>query len=187
MDKRRSLFGIAVSVLLIAGSVSPSWAWRGGWGGPRVGVYLGGGPWWGGPYWDDPYYSDPYPAYYYPYAYYPSYPYYPYYPPVQSAPQYAPQQYAPPPQATPQTTQASPDNSRRDPRFLVHQIVGARGQINYEYQDGDISQSFHDGEIRRLAKIEDEARTDVKANGGYLTADQERALLQQLRGSRPTE
>ena len=145
-----------------------SWGWRGGWG-PRVGVYLGPGPWGYDPYYYDPYYGG-YP-YYYPNAYYP----------YNSG-------YAPPTaasQAPEETQPSSPDNSRHDLKFLNRQIARARDQVDYEYEDGDISRAEHNAEIHRLSLITKHAHAAAKANCGYLTRDQEEAFLRQVRGEEP--
>src|SRR5580704_17144340 len=90
---------VVLPALLLLTSAIPSWAGiRIGFGGPRIGVYVGPGPWWGsGDYYD-------------------------------YAPDYSYQQ-----------PQSAPDNSPQDLKFLNRQIAGARDQINFEYQDGDIS------------------------------------------------
>ncbi len=137
------------------------WAWRGGFGGPRVGVYLGAGPWWG--YGDYPYYGAPGDPYYYPYGAQP-----------------APYTYAVPVAAT-QDTQAAPDNSQQDVKFLYRQITRARNQAEFDYDDGDISRADYQAELSRLYRIKKEAQTEAKLNGGYLTGEQENELLQLLR------
>jgi len=154
----------ALVILLLVSAVSPSWGWwrRGLRRGPRVGVYLGPGPWW-----YDPYY-DPYYPYYYPYS-----PYYPAYPPSV--------------RPSSGETQSSPDNSRHDLQSVNDQIARAREEIQYEFDDGDITRADRDAETHRLSEIAKEARAQAKANGGYLTGNQENALLRQLRGEPVSE
>ena len=121
---------MVLAVLFLVSCAVPSWAWRGGfgwrggwrggWGGPRVGVYLGPGPWWGGPDYYDPYY--PYPSYYPgtdPYA--PSY--------AQTAP-----------------SASVPQSSSSE------QIAKQRAQIEYAYEDGDISKAERDTQLKALAE-----------------------------------
>jgi len=171
MNRQRLFWSLAIPVFLLIGSVPPSWGWRGGgWGGPRVGVYVGPGPWWYGPNYYDPYYGDT--PYYYPTAYYPYYPYNPGYVPAPAPAAEAPQE----------ETRASPDNSRHDLIFLNSQIARARDQVDYEYDDGDISRAEHSAEIHRLSQITKAAHAAAKANGGYLTGDQEDSFMRQLRG-----
>jgi len=168
MNRNRLFWSLALPIFLLISSVPPSWGWRGGgWGGPRVGVYIGPGPGWSDPYYYDPYYGD-YP-YYYPNAYYP---YNAGYAPASAQASQAPED----------TQGPSPDNSRHELRFLNSQIARARDQVDYEYDDGDISRAEHNAEIHRLSEITKAARTAAKANGGSLTGDQEDAFMRQLRG-----
>jgi hypothetical protein len=168
MAMRRSIGLWAVMSLapLLVSFVSPSWAWwRGGYRGPGIGVYLSPGPWWGYGYYD-PYYG------------YPGNPYYPY----AYSPYDVPYTYALP-GVTPASreTQGSADDSRHDLKFLDTQIARARDRVEYEYEDGDITRAERDAELDRLVGIKKEARAEAKVNGGTLTGDQERELLQLLR------
>jgi len=155
------LSAVILPSLLVITAAIPSWAWRGGFRGPGIGLYVAGGPWWG---YDYPYYGPPDYPYYYPDAAQP----YPY-------------TYALPVAPSQETQTAAPDNSRQDLKFLYRQIAQARNQVDFDYQDGDISRSEHNAELMRLYRIKKEAQTEAKLNGGYLTGDQENELLQLLR------
>jgi hypothetical protein len=156
---------ITVSIILACSLAAPGWAWRGGWRGPRVGVYLGPWPWWNDPYYDSYYPYDP------PYAYYPA----------DEVP-YVLEGVAPP-----QQTGNLPDNARHDLRFLKKQIDMARDQVDFALEDGDVSRAQHDAEMRHLEEIEAEAHAEAKAGGGTITGDQERDLLRQIRGGERAE
>jgi len=173
MQRSIRVWGFVLPALLLVSSVRPAGAWvRVGFGGPRVGVYLGPGPWWGyGGYYDVP--DDPYS---YPYAYSP------YYYPYGDAPYGRPYTYALPGVApTPQQTQTSADDSRHDLKFVDAQIKRARDRADYDYEDGDITRAERDKEFNRLVGIKKEARAEAKVNGGYITGDQESELIQLLR------
>jgi hypothetical protein len=67
-------------------------------------------------------------------------------------------------------------------KFLNDQIAQARAQVDYEYDDGDISQTEHGTELNRLSQIAKEASAQAKAGGGTLTRDQENSFLRELNG-----
>jgi hypothetical protein len=157
---------VVLAFIFILSAVPASWGWvrvRGGWGwgwrGPRVGLYLGPGP-----YWYDPYYYDPY--------YYPYYPPPPYSYPYVAAP--PAQQYAPQPKQ-------SPDISHHNLKAVKAELTQLRNETENALMDGDITKTQHDEELKRLADIEKEARNEFKNNGGYITGDQQDALLHELR------
>jgi len=167
MNRYRWVFFL--SLLLLAGTISPASAWfRVGFRGPRVGVYLGPGPyWWGYPY--DPYY-EPYYDPYYDYSY------------------GAPPVYAPVESEYPPSQESDQDNTRHSLEYLNDHIARARDFVDYEYSDGDISKAEHNAEIHRLYLIERTARSEAKINGGYLTTEQQNDLLLQLHsGAQPVE
>ena len=170
----RGLWIVTLPVLLLLGSVRPSWAWRGGWGwrgwwwgAPAVGLSVAAGPyyWWNDPYY--PYYGPYYGPYYPPYGEYPEYP---------AAPR-----AANPPQADAQ----SQDNSRYDLKTIHAQIDRMRAQVDYDYADGDISEEQRDTRIHALNQIWKQAKDEADANGGYLTAEQEETLSDLLSGRSP--
>ena len=134
----------------------------------HVGVYLGPG-WWGAPYdpfWYDPYWYDPY--WYGSYGY----PYSPYYPP------YVYEQVEREPAKIPR----KPDTSRHDLTFIEGQIARAQEEAEFNYDDGDVTKEQYKAELHRLSKIREEARAQAKANGGYITGDQEKDFLKAIRG-----
>ena len=81
----------------------------------------------------------------------------------------------------PRDTQPAADDSQRDLKFLNAQIARARDRVEYDFQDGDITRAERDAEFNRLVGIKKEARAEAKMNGGAITGDQERELLQLLR------
>ena len=176
MSRRFSICALILSAFMLAGMAKPSWArFRG-----RVGVFIGPGAYW----YADPYYYDPY---WYPYAPYP-YPYYPYYyyydPDVYYAPDDVPNEPYPPAPApsehqAPETPPAR-DDSRHDLRFIEGQINRERDLTNYYYQDGDITQEQRDQAVQRLQELNEKARAEAKANGGFITSQEEKAFLNEL-------
>jgi hypothetical protein len=163
---------LGLIALVLVGSVGPSWGWVRAsvrfrhW---PVSVGLGfPDPFWY-PYDYPYYYPDYYPYSYYPYAY--GYPYYP--PPYAVAP--APLPEAPAPSA---------DNSRYDPKTIDDKIAERRAFLDFQLADGDITRAQRDEGIRQLETIGKQAHAEADANGGYLSADQAKALLKEIQGGR---
>ncbi len=151
--KRHLNFGsILLTTLILLSSTSPSWAHFHG----RFGIFLGPGLWYPGPYYD------PYDEYPYAYPYYDSYSYDSY----GAAPERA----------------AAPDDSRHDLTYLEGQLAMAREEINFDYDDGDITKEQRKMALRHLKEIRDEANSESKANGGFLTGNQFKVLLNELHG-----
>jgi len=153
---------VIVSLLLLCVAL-PSWAWRGGWRGggwgwrgPRVGVYLGPGPYLYPPY-DPYYYYDPYPYYGVPYSR-----------TIVESPA--------------QETPTEPDNSRYSLKFINSQIANQRALIKNDYADGDITAEQRDSQLQTLKQIEKESRDLASTNGGTISGDQQNELLEQLHG-----
>jgi hypothetical protein len=161
----------AVLILVLAGSVQPSWGWRGwGWGlgfwGPAVAVAATA------PYWD-PYYYGPY---YSPYDYPPG----PYASaPVGAYPAYRDAAPAPAEEAS------TPDNGKRTLDSVKSHLAQMREEINYKYDDGDMNRGEKEAAIHYLAQIADLAKSESAANGGYLMANQEDALLDAIQRADP--
>ncbi len=121
----------------------------------RFGVVIGPGFWYPGPYYDS-YYDYPYEPYVYvPYTR----------------------------EATPEERAPKPDESRHDLTFIEGQLARAREQINYDFEDGDITKEQRKMAHRHLAQIRDKAYAETKANGGFITGQQEKELLNELRGN----
>ncbi len=170
MNRRLGLWSVRLPAILVFGGSNPSWAhFHGG-----VGLYIGPGAfWYPGPYYD-PYDTYPYPYYSYPYPYYDPYPYEPYV--------YAP--YAPEEKSAREEKPAAPDESRHDLSFVESQLARAREEINFDYDDGDITKEQRKMALRRLKEIRDEAYTEEKSNGGFITGDQQQALINEIHGGR---
>jgi|GEM_PF-1647210 len=173
MIKRTGTLLLALSFFL---SAAPLWAWggrggyyRGGWHGGgwnHGGYYHGGGigivvgapgPWW---YPDYPY--DPY----YPYAYATPVPYIT---PVSEPPIVVQENVTAPDPA--------PDTAQRDLKNFNAQLQRARSNITFQYQDGDINKTEMEKALRYYDALDQEAHAESDGNGGYLTRDQERALI----------
>jgi hypothetical protein len=192
-----------LALLFILSASTPSQAWvragfhggwhgggHGGWHGPHIGVTVGPGPWW----WYDPYYYhydsyyDPYYSYYpyapYPYAYAP-YPY-PYVPSNPGNQPQSPSQTPYPGTGDQESEQApKPDNTRHNLKYINSMIAHARASVNYEYEDGDITQAQKDAALRNIEAVEQEAKSQAAAQGGTITGDQERALWDSLKSGNP--
>jgi uncharacterized protein YjiS (DUF1127 family) len=124
------------------------------------------GPWW-------------YPYYPYDYYYGPYYdPYYPYY--AAPYPVYYP--------ATPSAEgSAVPPSVRYDVKALDDQIAKRRAYLDYQLDDGDITRTQRDAEVRRLSQISQEAHADADANAGQLTRDQFNRWMQEIWGATPAK
>ena len=161
----------AVLILVLAGSVQPSWGWRGwGWGlgfwGPAVAVAATAPIW-------DPYYYGPY---YSPYDYPPG--------PYAAAPVGVYPAYRDRAPAPAEETSA-PDNGKRPLDSVKSRLIQMREEINYKYDDGDMSRNEKEAAIHYLAQIADLAKSESAANGGYLMANQEDALLDAIQQADP--
>ena len=158
-----------LAALFLIGSASPSWArfhgrFYGGFRGRghgHVSVHLGLGFW--HPYFlYEPYYYYPYPSAY-----------------VAEPPVYYYSESARP---APRQESSIKDNAHYDIKTVSEEIGKMRSFLNFQVDDGDIDKSERDTELTRLSQIEDLARSQAAANGGYLTGVQVRALQKQLRG-----
>jgi hypothetical protein len=116
----RRVIGVALAGALLLGAALPGEV--SAWGGPRIGVFVGAGPFW----WAPGFVAQPWPyfprAYVYPPGVYYLGPYYsgPYYPPAYSYPPsvYVPPAYVPPAYVPPAIVQQTP-------RAYVQQNAGA--------------------------------------------------------------
>ena len=72
--------------------------------------------------------------------------------------------------------------SRRDPATLSlsGELERNRSELDVELREGDISRADHDAERARLSQIEGEARTRARAEGGTLSALEEKDFIRRI-------
>ncbi len=164
--------GLSLFAILMLAFSLPSWAWSRvyigyrGWGGVR--------PW---------HYAYPYSPYYPYYADDLYYPYAPDYYGFYDAPyRIAPVEYAPVITASPvpEAVGGNVNSSGGKLGQVLDRLSGLRREVDFLLSDGDISQSQKKAAVRFFDDSEKQARAAAEANGGTLTGDQEKTLLQQL-------
>jgi hypothetical protein len=166
----RNHLKIVMPVLLLTGSVAPSWAGGGGFG---LGLGLGA-------LFTADIIANSYPPYY------PA-PYYPYYPYNSAAPYAypAPQPTVnstdtPPRQALPAVPSTREDTSRYDLTVVTDYHTELLALLDQKLKDGDITKGQSAAEVEALDQMDRLARAEAAAQGGTLTGTQERALVVQF-------
>jgi len=102
-----------------------------------------------------------------------------YYYPAPQAYDIPPQEYAQPTQTAPPIQNLRPDISRHNLTVVSDYKSELQAILDQKLKDGDITKRQHDAELERLRQLDKQAKDDASVNRGYLTGDQEGALVRQ--------
>src|SRR5262249_29047598 len=65
---------------------------------------------------------------------------------------------------------------------IDEEVQRMKSYLDYQLEDGDITQAERDMETSRISAVAGRAHSQAAANGGYLTGAQTKALLRELQG-----